>query len=210
MKKHKVQGEEAKAIEQIGHGVAASGKKHALQKAGASSAVAAPISKAEALTLVQRTVAQATSVKDLELGVFIIGQLNNQLVFWSAGDARECLNAATTILEEMKPESVTEAMLAVQMMGVHHAALAFLQAAAVSRRTSAGSDADMARAMNLMRLFIEQAEAMAKLKGKSGQQKMTVEHVHVHQGGQAVVGQVSTAPRLAGEGGNYKKGRSTP
>jgi hypothetical protein len=32
-----------------------------------------------------------------------------------------------------------------------------------------------------MRLFIDQLEAMAKLKGKVGQQKVTVEHVHVHE-----------------------------
>jgi hypothetical protein len=34
-------------------------------------------------------------------------------------------------------------------------------------------------------------EAMEKLKGKTGQQKVTVEHVHVYQGGQAIVGAVS-------------------
>jgi hypothetical protein len=42
-----------------------------------------------------------------------------------------------------------------------------------------------------MRLFNEQLEAMAKLKGKAGQQKVTVEHVHVHKGGQAIVGAIS-------------------
>jgi ATP-dependent Clp protease adapter protein ClpS len=31
---------------------------------------------------------------------------------------------------------------------------------------------------------------MAKLKGKGGQQKVTVEHVHVHKGGQAIVGEI--------------------
>jgi len=42
-----------------------------------------------------------------------------------------------------------------------------------------------------MRVFIEQLVAMAKLKGKAGQQKVVVEHVHVHSGGQAVVGTVA-------------------
>jgi hypothetical protein len=41
-----------------------------------------------------------------------------------------------------------------------------------------------------MNLFIAQLGAMAKLKGTAGQQKMTVEHVHVHAGGQAIVGPV--------------------
>ena len=39
---------------------------------------------------------------------------------------------------------------------------------------------------------LEQLEAMQKLKGKAGQQKVTVEHVHVHEGGKAIVGAVST------------------
>jgi GTPase len=51
-----------------------------------------------------------------------------------------------------------------------------------------------------MRLFTEQLEAMSKLKGKVGQQKVTVEHVHVHDGGQAIVGAVSTGKPDRGEG----------
>jgi len=43
-----------------------------------------------------------------------------------------------------------------------------------------------------MRLFIEQLAAMAKLKGKAGQQKVVVEHVHVYSGGQAVVGTITS------------------
>jgi hypothetical protein len=46
-----------------------------------------------------------------------------------------------------------------------------------------------------MRLHLEQIEAMQKLKGKTGQQKVTVEHVHVHDGGQAIVGAVSTTKK---------------
>ena len=41
-----------------------------------------------------------------------------------------------------------------------------------------------------MRLFTEQLEAMAKLKGKAGQQRVVVEHVTVAAGGQAIVGAV--------------------
>ena len=51
-----------------------------------------------------------------------------------------------------------------------------------------------------MRLFGEQLEAMQKLKGKSGQQKVTVEHVHVHDGGQAIVGTVTAGGTGRGVG----------
>ncbi len=49
-----------------------------------------------------------------------------------------------------------------------------------------------AKAGSPLRLFNDQLEAMQKLKGKTGQQRVTVEHVHVHKGGQAVVGTVAT------------------
>jgi hypothetical protein len=49
-------------------------------------------------------------------------------------------------------------------------------------------DANVLRATRLMRVFIEQLEAMQKLKGKPRQQRVTVEHVHVHKGGQAIDG----------------------
>jgi hypothetical protein len=42
------------------------------------------------------------------------------------------------------------------------------------------------RATRLMRLFNEQVETMAKLKGKSGQQRVVVEHVTVAAGGHAI------------------------
>jgi hypothetical protein len=41
-----------------------------------------------------------------------------------------------------------------------------------------------------MRTFAYQTEALGRYRGK-GEQKMTVEHVHVYRGGQAIVGQVS-------------------
>ncbi len=44
--------------------------------------------------------------------------------------------------------------------------------------------------MKLLRTFAAQVEALQRHRGK-GQQKVTVEHVHVHAGGQAIVGSVT-------------------
>ena len=41
-------------------------------------------------------------------------------------------------------------------------------------------------AVKLLRTFAAQTEALRRYRGK-GQQKLTVEHVHVHTGGQAIV-----------------------
>ncbi len=61
----------------------------------------------------------------------------------------------------------------------------------------------MAAATRLLRLFTEQMEALARHRGTASEQRVTVEHVHVHEGGQAIVGAV-TAPQKAsqGEGGD--------
>ena len=75
-----------------------------------------------------------------------------------------------------------------------------LRRATVEGQTFEGTDANVLRATRLMRLFNEQVELMARLKGKTSQQKVTVEHVHVHQGGQAFVGAVNTTKPDRGEG----------
>ena len=98
----------------------------------------------------------------------------------------------------MAPQNVTEAMLATQMIAANDAALMFLRRATLDNQTFDGIEANVYRATRLMRIFNEQLEAMQKLKGKASQQKVTVEHVHVHEGGQAIVGAVSqtgVAPR---------------
>jgi hypothetical protein len=100
------------------------------------------------------------------------------------------------MLAEHAPRNITEASLAAQMTATSEAALMFLNHPTLPRQTTEGIDLNVARATRLMRLHLEQIEAMQKLKGKAGQQK-TVEHVHVHEGGQAIVGPVST---IKGEG----------
>ena len=64
-------------------------------------------------------------------------------------------------------------------------------------------DRNVNRAVRLMRVFTEQAETMMKLKGKSSQQRVVVEHVNVAAGGQAIVGTVIPG----GRGQNSDDGR---
>jgi hypothetical protein len=51
-------------------------------------------------------------------------------------------------------------------------------------------DSQIARATKLLKLFSTQLEVLVRLRGR-GQQKMLVEHVHIHKGGQAIVGTVN-------------------
>jgi hypothetical protein len=45
-------------------------------------------------------------------------------------------------------------------------------------------------AANASRTFVELLSALDRRRGKGGQQVVRVEHVHVHRGGQAIVGNV--------------------
>ena len=63
---------------------------------------------------------------------------------------------------------------------------------------------NLAQANKLSRTYATLLEALNRHRGK-GQQKVTVEHVHVHSGGQAVVGVVAPAG-----GGDHAKSEDQP
>jgi hypothetical protein len=94
-------------------------------------------------------------------------------------------------LAAIAPQDRIEGMLATQMLATHHSALQCLKRAAV-QKNSEFADKYFNQANKLMRTFTTQIEVLNKYRGK-GQQKMTVEHVHVHSGGKAIVGCVETS-----------------
>jgi hypothetical protein len=98
----------------------------------------------------------------------------------------------------INPGNETEAMLAVQMFAAHNMAMEFSRRAMHQQQCSEGVDVNVTRATQFMKIFLEQVECLKKLKGKTSHQKVTVEHVHVHQGGQAIVWPVTA--RGEGEG----------
>jgi hypothetical protein len=82
-------------------------------------------------------------------------------------------------IREIAPQSGPEAMLAAQMIAVNDASLMFLHRATQDQYHDA-ADRDVVRASRLMRIFLEQLTALQKLRGRVGEQKVSVEHVHVH------------------------------
>ena len=104
---------------------------------------------------------------------------------------------AIAMLAELQPTTPTESLLAVQMIGTHRAAMRALAAATREGQTVDDADRRVLQAVRLMRLFAEQLEALAKLKGKGGQQRVIVQHVTVAAGGQAIVGSVTPGGRRA-------------
>ena len=108
------------------------------------------------------------------------------------------LARATALIGELQPTTATEALLAVQMVGAQNAAMHFMHRALLPDQPPEGIDRNVNRAVRLMRLFTEQVEAMSRLKGKGGQQRVVVEHVTVAAGGQAIVGTVIPGGRGTG------------
>ena len=94
------------------------------------------------------------------------------------------------ILQGIKPRDEIEGMLAVQMVGVHNMAMDAMRLVMISDQYPEARDRNANRANKLLKTFASQVETLKKYR-TGGQQKMTVEHVHVNKGGQAIVGSVT-------------------
>jgi hypothetical protein len=99
------------------------------------------------------------------------------------------VNGVFAAVHGIRANDEIEAMLAVQMVATHFAATRALRRLKGSDMVSQ-QDSNGNLAVKLLRTFAAQTEALQRYRGK-GQQKVTVEHVHVHTGGQAIVGSVS-------------------
>lgn len=147
------------------------------------------------------TIPRVTGIKSEEVATRIVCQVGESLLSSSAQSAESRLIKAIRTIEEVGPQNGIEAMLSTQMIAAHEAAIHFTKLGAAQTRLDA-VETCARQAARFMRVFNEQLEAMQKLKGKTGQQKVTVEHVHVNEGGQAIVGAL-IAPR----GGDEQKNR---
>lgn len=106
-------------------------------------------------------------------------------------DIRDKLLVATAALKGIAPRDELEGMLAVQMIATHDAAMQCLVRAALPNQMLEARDHHLKHATKLMAVYERQLAALDKHRGK-GQQKITVEHVTVQAGGQAIVGSVET------------------
>jgi hypothetical protein len=99
-------------------------------------------------------------------------------------------NATVAALIGIGPKDELEGMMAAQLIAAHNAAMECYRRAMIGEQTSVGRGENLAQANKLSRTFATLLEALSRHRGK-GQQKVTVEHVHVYQGGLALVGVVA-------------------
>jgi hypothetical protein len=97
--------------------------------------------------------------------------------------------AALSLLAGISSNDEFEGMVAAQLVASHNAAMECYRRAMIAEQTFEGRKENLNQANKLSRTHSTLLEALNRHRGK-GQQKVTVEHVHVHSGGQAIVGNV--------------------
>jgi hypothetical protein len=107
----------------------------------------------------------------------------------SGSDFDRQMNATLAALKGIGPKDELEGMMAAQLIAAHNAAMECYRRAMLGEQTFEGRRENLTQANKLSRTWATLLEALNRHRGK-GQQKVTVEHVHVHAGGQAVVGMV--------------------
>ncbi len=100
-------------------------------------------------------------------------------------------NLALALMHEIAPKDVVEAMLTIQMIIAHVAAMAASQRAFHVEQTAGGRAVYLGLTRKLMTLFIAQMDALNRHRGKGTTQKIVIERVLVAPGAQAIVGAVA-------------------
>jgi hypothetical protein len=132
----------------------------------------------------------ATGSEDNE---FLAGLLTN---FGNIGGAKNGdgghvgkLNFLLSLMKGVKPRDQVEAMLAAQMAVTHDAMMTFARRLAHAEMIEQQDSAERGLT-KLSRTFAMQVEALKRYRSQ-GEQVVRVERVTVHEGGQAIVGNVS-------------------
>jgi hypothetical protein len=127
--------------------------------------------------------------QDQQLQDRFLWQAANILPDFAISEEHACDYVAAA-LRGITPRDSLEGMLAVQMVALHSLAMELIRRAAFSGQTDLGVEVSVNRVTMILRTFTSLTEVLSRYRGKV-EQKMTVEHVHVYQGGQAIMGQVS-------------------
>jgi hypothetical protein len=170
------------------------GKPPRINQSGSGKSLKYDIDAADALRLVSAFGTLEPDFANLMLTALINAADGNS----SRPPRCEHINRALAAVTGIGAQDEIEGMLATQMVVTHIAATSALRRLNGSETVSV-QDSNGNLAVKLLRTFTMQVEALQRYRGK-GQQKVTVEHVHVHAGGQAIVGAVQPAKTEKVEG----------
>lgn len=127
--------------------------------------------------------------------------LLNQIIntVWTQGTSKEegedLALAALAGLKGIKAQNELEGMLGAQLVATHQAAMECYRRAMLPGQSTEVRYANLNQANKLTRSYAVLLESLQRYRGKGeSRQKVTVEHVHVHEGGQAIVGNIEPRP----------------
>ena len=122
----------------------------------------------------------------------LLSQILNATVYSNHSD-EDTLNFVVAFIKDNKPRDSIEATLLAQMSTVHDLLMKTLRRVAMFEDPFQMEVAE--RIFNkLARTYVSQVEALKRYR-TGGEQKVTVQHVSVSEGGQAIVGNVAHNPR---------------
>jgi hypothetical protein len=143
----------------------------------------------------QALVMEALASGDWDFLDGILNQLVNASAQGQDIDERG-LNFMLSVIKGIEPRDQLEAMLAAQMAAVHVASMTFA-CRLVHVKTIPQQDSAERAFNKLTRTFAMQMEALKRYR-TGAEQKVTLQHVSVAEGGQAIIGNVTHAPRKNG------------
>jgi hypothetical protein len=146
---------------------------------------------------------EAVGTKDIDFLTPFLSQLANAGSKGSKPD-EATINFMLSIVKGIEPRDQIEAMLAAQMSAVHMAVMTFARQLAHVETIEQQDSAESAF-NKLTRTFAMQIEALKRYR-VGGEQKVTVQHVTVGEGGQAIVGNVTQGQTE----GAPKKAKASP
>jgi hypothetical protein len=109
----------------------------------------------------------------------------------NSGISEIAVNASLALIEGTKPQGEVEGALAVQMACTHAAAMAVLNRLGGGHGPDRSVAAMASASARLLRAYTAQVETWRRLRS-GGSQTVRVEHVYVNEGGQALIGNVSS------------------
>jgi hypothetical protein len=130
---------------------------------------------------------------------FMVGAHNQVAGIGAPGAKIDATNSnfILSVVRGVQPRDELEAMLAIQMGAIHLATMTM--ARRLNHVDNIPQQDSAERTLNkLARTYAMQMEALKRYR-TGGQQKVTVEHVTVNQGGQAIVGTVDCNQRKKGD-----------
>ena len=145
------------------------------------------ISRSEEL----RPVIQSISGSDdFDFCITLLTQVVNAQWRPDSAELTQQVEATRAAMMGMKPRDALEGMLIGQLIAIHNAAMECCRRAMIPGQTFEGRREALNQANKLSPTCAALTEALDRHRGK-GQQRIRVEHVNVHAGGQAIVGAVT-------------------